>query len=111
MRIDRPMAEEAVTRGSRIIVAATLPTTLIPTRELIYDAARQQQKEVQVIDLLCDSAWRHFERGNHEAYLQEVTDQLPRVAVCGGAMACARERFLQSALHAVCLSKKRVQER
>lgn len=33
MRIDRSMAEEAVTKGSRIIVAATLSTTLIPTRK------------------------------------------------------------------------------
>ena len=31
MRIDRPMAEEAVERGPRIIVAATLSSTLIPT--------------------------------------------------------------------------------
>ncbi|MEO6888821.1 MAG: aspartate/glutamate racemase family protein [Ktedonobacteraceae bacterium] len=90
MRIDRPMAEEAVTRGSRIVVAATLPSTLLPTRELIYDAARRQQKEVQVIDLLCDSAWRHFERGEHEAYLQAVADQLQRVASQGDIIVLAQ---------------------
>ncbi|MDQ2713624.1 MAG: aspartate/glutamate racemase family protein [Chloroflexota bacterium] len=90
MRVDRPMAEEAVTRGSRIVVAATLATTLIPTRELIYDAARQKQKEVQVIDLLCDSAWRQFERGDHEAYLREVADQLQRAASQGDILVLAQ---------------------
>lgn len=90
LRIDRPMAEEAVACGSRIIVAATLPTTLTPTRELIYSAASRAQKEVQVIDLLCEDAWGHFERGDQVAYLQEVASQLQRVATLGDVIVLAQ---------------------
>jgi hypothetical protein len=81
MRIDRAMAEEAVALGPRVIVAATLPTTLIPTRELILSIARSTAREIQVIELLCDTAWRQFELGNQEAYLREVAATSPRAGV------------------------------
>ena len=48
MRIDRPMAAEAVMLGSRIIVAATLSTTLIPTRELILSVAHEAGKRYRL---------------------------------------------------------------
>src|SRR5262245_10403613 len=41
IRVDRPMAEKAVTLGHRIIVAATLASTLAPTRSLILEAAQE----------------------------------------------------------------------
>jgi hypothetical protein len=90
MRIDRPMAEEAVERGLCIIVAATLSSTLIPTRELIYSAARRVQKEVEVIDLLCDSAWRQFQMGNQRAYVREVDEQLQRMSTQGDVIVLAQ---------------------
>jgi hypothetical protein len=40
LRVDEPMAREAVARGPRITVAATLQTTLTPTRDLILAAAQ-----------------------------------------------------------------------
>ena len=90
MRIDRPMATEAVAPGSRIIVAATLSTTLIPTRELILSVAHEVGKEVQITELLCDSAWRQFEQGNQEAYLREVADNLQSAASHGDVIVLAQ---------------------
>ena len=90
MRIDRPMAAEAVRIGSRIIVAATLPTTLIPTRELILSVAREAGKEVQIIELLCDSAWHQFEQGNQEAYLHEIAQNLQSAATQGDVIVLAQ---------------------
>ena len=90
MRIDRPMAVEAVMLGSRIIVAATLSTTLIPTRELILSVAHEAGKEVQIIELLCDSAWRQFEQGNQEAYLRQVADNLQSAASQGDVIVLAQ---------------------
>jgi hypothetical protein len=90
MRIDRPMAAEAVMLGSQIIVAATLSTTLIPTRELILSVAREAGKEVQIIERLCDSAWRQFEQGNQEAYLREVADNLQNAATQGEVIVLAQ---------------------
>jgi hypothetical protein len=90
LRIDRPMAMEAVKLGSRIIVAATLSTTLTPTRELILSVAHEAGKEVQIIELLCDSAWHQFERGNQEAYLREVADNLQSAAPQGDVIVLAQ---------------------
>jgi hypothetical protein len=90
MRIDRPMAVEAVMLGSHIIVAATLSTTLIPTRELILSVAREAGKEVQIIERLCDSAWRQFEQGNQEAYLREVAGNLQSAATQGEVIVLAQ---------------------
>ena len=90
LRIDRPMAREAVTRGSRIIVAATLATTLLPTRELILSVACQAHKQVEIIDLLCDKAWDYFKQGNQPAYLQEVARQVQEVATLGDVIVLAQ---------------------
>ena len=90
LRIDRPMAEEAVARGSRIIVAATLPTTLAPTRGLILEAAREAGKEVTTIALLCDRAWARFEAGDEEGYLEEIAAQLRRSAPLGDVLVIAQ---------------------
>ena len=63
------MAEEAVALGSRIIIAATLASTLGPTRELVLDAAREVGKAVQIVEVVCETAWDKFERGDKEGSL------------------------------------------
>lgn len=90
LRIDRPMAEEAVARGARIIVAATLPTTLEPTRELILAAAREAGRGVATIDLLCDRAWSRFEAGDEEGYLDAIAAELRRSAPLGDVLVIAQ---------------------
>jgi aspartate/glutamate racemase len=90
LRIDRPMAREAVAHGSRIVVAATLATTLVPTRELIASAARQAHKQVEIIDLLCEKAWSYFEQGNQQAYLQEIAHQVEDAASLGDVIVLAQ---------------------
>lgn len=90
LRIDRPMAQEAVALGSRIVVAATLSATLVPTRELILSVANQARKPVEIIDLLCDTAWSYFEQGNQMAYLQEVARQVQAAATLGDVIVLAQ---------------------
>jgi aspartate/glutamate racemase len=90
LRIDRPMAEEAVKRGARIIVAATLASTLMPTRELLYSVASQLHTNVQVIDLLCETAWKYFAMGDQAAYLQEIAHQLQSAAHNGDVIVLAQ---------------------
>lgn len=90
LRIDRPMAQEAVELGSRIVIAATLATTLIPTRALISSAATRAHKDVELIDLLCDQAWSHFEQGEQQAYLQEVACQVQQAASLGDVIVLAQ---------------------
>jgi hypothetical protein len=90
LRIDRPMAAEAVARGERIVVAATLPTTLGPTRDLILDAAREAGRTVAIHELLCDRAWARFAAGDQEGYLDEIAAQLRSADAHGDLLVLAQ---------------------
>src|SRR5512133_2771774 len=57
LRIDEPMADEAVRRGSRIGVVATLATTLQPTADLVARRAHEAGKDVEVVAHVCDGAF------------------------------------------------------
>jgi hypothetical protein len=90
IRVDRPMAEKAVSLGRRLIVAATLASTLEPTRALLQEAAQAAGRTVEIIDLLCDSAWPKFEQGDQEGYLQEIAARLRQVAFKGDVIVLAQ---------------------
>lgn len=57
LRIDEPMAHEAVGAGSRIGVLATLPTTLGPTTRAIERAATQRRAPRVIVPYLCEGAF------------------------------------------------------
>ena len=57
MRVDEPMAELAVKKGSHIGVVATLASTLNPTAELIKTQAKEKAREVEVTTKLCEGAF------------------------------------------------------
>jgi len=78
MRIDRPMAERAVTIGRRITIAAALESTLEPTRQLVEDAARAAGRDVRTLPLLCEGAWPYFERGDSAGYFRSIAGALTR---------------------------------
>jgi Asp/Glu/hydantoin racemase len=64
LRIDQPMADEAVRLGSRVGVVATLSTTLEPTAALVRARAQAAGKDVEVTAQLCEGAFgsdRHDE--------------------------------------------------
>jgi Asp/Glu/hydantoin racemase len=80
LRVDRPMADAAVRAGPRIAVAATLATTLIPTRDLIAQAAKDVGASVTLDEVLCEGAWSAFEKGDREGYLLEIAADLRAAA-------------------------------
>lgn len=83
IRIDDPMARIAVTTGTRIIVAATLKSTLAPTKEIVQRAADEQGKEIEITEVLCDSAWSAFKSGDREGYIVEIVKSLEAAAESG----------------------------
>jgi hypothetical protein len=90
IRVDRPMAEKAVSLGRRIVVAATLASTLEPTQALIKEAAQEAGQTVEIFDLLCDSAWAKFEQGDQEGYLHEIAASLREAATTGDVIVLAQ---------------------
>ncbi|MFE7094885.1 aspartate/glutamate racemase family protein [Streptomyces erythrochromogenes] len=72
LRVDRPMAAEAVRTGPRIAVLAALASTLAPTAELLADEAGG--RPVSVHTHLVAGAWESFEAGDTARYLAQVAD-------------------------------------
>jgi len=79
MRIDRPMTVDALTTGRRILVAATLESTLAPTKELICDSAEKlalSDDTYHLQSLLIEHAWPFFEGGDSAQYFQAIQRSL-----------------------------------
>jgi Asp/Glu/hydantoin racemase len=68
VRIDQAMAEEAVKRGRRIGVAATLSTTLNPTLRLLASEASLAGKTVELEPILVEEAYRLLMAGDQDGH-------------------------------------------
>jgi Asp/Glu/hydantoin racemase len=79
IRVDEAMAEEAVLRGRRIGVAATLRTTLEPTVALLREKAVAAQQEVDVIESLCEGAFEAVISGDTAAHDRMLAADLTRL--------------------------------
>lgn len=76
LRIDEPMADEAVRIGSRVGVLATLSTTLEPTAELV----ERRGNGVQVVPRLCEGAFDALRSGDVERHDELVREGLRGLA-------------------------------
>jgi Asp/Glu/hydantoin racemase len=79
LRVDEAMAERAVELGPSVGVAATLPTTLGPTADLIRRAAAGQGRAVQVTTRLAEGAFDALRAGDgarHDALVQAALREL-----------------------------------
>ena len=79
LRVDQAMAEQAVERGARIGVLATLWSTLRPTAALIERTASERERSVEVRDRLCDGAFEALREGDtarHDELVREGLREL-----------------------------------
>ena len=76
LRVDRPMAEQAVAGGDRIAVVAALASTMAPTRALLRETAAAAGRHVTIVDAPCLAAWSHFEAGELDRYLATLAAHL-----------------------------------
>ena len=78
-RIDAPMAAQAVRRGGRIAVAATVGSTLDPTASLIQAEAKRMKKRVQLETALFANAFEARIAGDarmHDSILERGLGKL-----------------------------------
>lgn len=80
LRVDEAMAERAVELGPRVGVAATLPTTLAPTADLIRRAAERLGRPVEVTTRLAEGAFQALRAGDAARHDTLVTDALHELA-------------------------------
>lgn len=79
LRVDEAMAERAVELGPKVGVAATLPTTLGPTAELIERSAAKLGHPVQVTTRLAEGAFdvlRSGDAARHDALVMAALREL-----------------------------------
>ncbi|AWN21959.1 Asp/Glu racemase [Deinococcus irradiatisoli] len=76
LRIDEPMAQEAVRLGRRIGVLGTVRTTLDPTADLIARAAGQQGREIELEAVLVEGAYDALKAGQAEEHDRLVLSAL-----------------------------------
>ncbi|MEU9287961.1 aspartate/glutamate racemase family protein [Streptomyces sp. NPDC048275] len=72
LRSDRPMAAAAVAAGPRVVVLATVESTLEPTVALVEEEARRAGRPVEVRTVLVEGAWTLFEAGDTDGCARAV---------------------------------------
>ncbi|MBF9141083.1 aspartate/glutamate racemase family protein [Hymenobacter properus] len=94
LRVDQPMADEAVRTGRRIGVIATLPTTLGPTADLVQRRAALAGREIELTSVLCEGAFEALMSGDgakHDAIvaaaLKELVTKVDVVVLAQASMA------------------------
>ncbi|MCU7548848.1 aspartate/glutamate racemase family protein [Chitinophagaceae bacterium LB-8] len=80
LRVDQPMADQAVQSDSKIGVIATLPTTLNPTCDLVKRRAAAIGKEIQLIAHLCEGAFEELMSGNAAKHDEMVAGALRKLS-------------------------------
>jgi Asp/Glu/hydantoin racemase len=79
LRVDQPMADQAVRTGKRIGVVATLSTTLQPTSDLVKRRAAVAGKEIELQTVLCEGAFDALMSGDaatHDAMVAKALREL-----------------------------------
>jgi Asp/Glu/hydantoin racemase len=94
LRVDQPMADQAVRSGRRIGVIATLPTTLSPTADLVRRRAVLAGREIVLSERLCASAFEALMAGDaakHDALvggaLRELSMEVDVILLAQASMA------------------------
>jgi Asp/Glu/hydantoin racemase len=97
LRIDRPMAEQAVALGRRIAVVAAVASTLAPTRELLRESASAAGVDVALVDAPCLDAWALFEAGRLDEYARRVAAHARQVAADADVIVLAQASMAPAA--------------
>ena len=97
MKIDLPMAQEAVRLGTKIALIATLETTLGPSQRLIEKVGAEQGKKMECTQYLQNPAWDALQAGHpeeHNRILMESIRELDKMGYDAIVMAQVSMRAL-----------------
>lgn len=76
LKIDKPMAEKAVSLGNRIGVVATVASTVKPSSNLIRNTAKKLGREITVTEYLVDGALDMLMRGEKDKHNELVIKEI-----------------------------------
>lgn len=81
LKIDDPMAAEAVRRGPRIGVLCTAASTVEPSSALLHAHAAEQGREIMIKTVLLPDAYQALmagDRARHDAILHEAATEIAK---------------------------------
>ena len=87
LRIDRAMAQRAVAKGGRVLVAACVASTLEPTVKLLRESAPEA---TQIETFLMADLWPRFQAGERTLYWQGIAERLRERAAGFGCIVLAQ---------------------
>lgn len=77
--IDEPMAKEAVTRGKKLGVLATVPTSAPATRALLEMEAAANGKIIEIKTVVNEAAFQHLLKGDVKLHNELVHQELEKL--------------------------------
>ena len=78
--IDEPMAQQAVRKGRRLGIIATVPTSPAATRKQLERAAAEAGVSIQIKIAVSEKAFRHLQRGEIQKHNELVHREMDRLA-------------------------------
>lgn len=83
VRIDEPMAREAVSLGSKIALISTLMTTQAPSRRLIERLGQEEGKEMQIHSVVQQEAWEALSSGDAKRHNEILLEEIRKLDSMG----------------------------
>ncbi|MFC8511015.1 aspartate/glutamate racemase family protein [Streptomyces sp. NPDC057411] len=99
LRVDRPMAAEAMRDGRLVVVVAALASTVEPTMELLREESTDRTTFVR--SLVLPEAWQRFEAGDRDGYLDAVAGAVDRIDPSRGTVVVLAQASMADAVERV----------
>jgi hypothetical protein len=96
LRVDRPLAEQVVAGGQRILVAAATPSAMRAAVDLLRGEALRQKRPLELEELACDAAWPLFLTADHESYAAQIAELVENRALPGDQVMLAQASMAPS---------------
>lgn len=75
-RIDKPIAENIVSKYSKIGIAFTAISTKEKSKSLLKKIAKKQGEQIEIIEINCEDCWRWFQEGEIKKYSSEIANRI-----------------------------------
>ena len=97
IRIDRAMADRAVLLGPRVVVLASLASTLAPTQQLLESSRLRADVTIAARFLVVEGAWTHFINQDLAAYYAAIGTQIELNAATADVIVLAQASMAPAA--------------
>lgn len=96
-RIDRAMADRAVSQGCPVLIVATQESTIAPTTALLQSSAERHGITCLIQRLVVPDAWTHFITGDNDRYIEVIVRAVRQAATPSSIVVLAQASMAAAA--------------